>query len=43
MLFVQKGIEVIRLAAGDEAAVDDDLLIYPVAASVADVGRQARP
>jgi len=35
-----EGIEVVRLAAGDEALVDDDLLIDPFPAGVADVGLQ---
>src|SRR5919206_2941117 len=35
--------DVVRLAARDEALVDVDLLVHPVAAGVADVGLDARP
>ena len=35
-------VEVVRVAAGDQAAVDDDLLVDGRAAGVADVGAQAR-
>src|SRR5690349_18831785 len=37
------GRDVVGVAAGDEVAVDDDLLVDPLAAAVADVGLQARP
>ncbi|PAV92551.1 hypothetical protein WR25_25866 [Diploscapter pachys] len=37
----RQGGEIIGVAAGDEALVDDDLLIDPIAAGVADVGLQA--
>jgi hypothetical protein len=30
-----------KLAAGDEATIDDDLLVHSVAARVADVGLEA--
>src|SRR2546423_2664105 len=35
--------DVVRLAAGHEPVVDDDLLVDPAAAGVPDVGLQARP
>src|SRR6476646_3635474 len=35
--------QIVGLAAGDEAAVDDDFLVHPVGAGVAHVGVQARP
>src|SRR5262249_18075765 len=35
--------QIVGLAARHEALVDDDLLVHPVAARVADVGLQARP
>jgi hypothetical protein len=35
--------QVVRLAAGDEAVLDHDFLIGPVATGVEDVGAQARP
>ena len=38
-----EGREVAGVAAGDQVAVDDDLLVHPGAAGVADVGLQARP
>src|SRR5260370_15651701 len=36
-------VEVVGLAARDEALLDNDLLVDPCAAGVADVGAQARP
>src|SRR5439155_7536829 len=41
-LLVECG-DVVRLAARDDALVDDDLLVDPVAARIADVGPEARP
>ena len=38
-----EGRQIVRFAAGDEAVVDDDLLVDPLAAGVADVGLQRRP
>src|SRR3954470_21849568 len=38
-----EGGEVVRVAGGDEALVDDDLLVDPVRAGVAQVGLQRRP
>ena len=38
-----EGRQVVGLAAGDQVAVDDDLLVLPVRAGVAQVGLQARP
>ena len=38
-----EGGQVVGLAAGDQVAVDDDLLVLPVGAGVAQVGLQARP
>ncbi len=35
--------DVVRLAARDDAVVDDDLLVDPVAAGVVDVGLEGRP
>jgi len=35
--------DVVRLATRDDAVVDDDLLVDPLAAGVADVGLQRRP
>ena len=43
VIVVQKAVEVVGLAAGDQVAVDDDLLVHPVRAGVAQVGLQARP
>src|SRR5919201_2617366 len=40
---VAERVEIVGLAAGDEAAVDVDLLVDPVPAGVADVGLEARP
>jgi hypothetical protein len=39
---VERG-QVAGVAAGDEVAVHDDLLVDPLATRVADVGLQARP
>src|SRR3954452_7688223 len=36
-------VEVVRLAAGHQVAVDDDLLVHPPGAGVAQVGLQRRP
>src|SRR5438105_11936948 len=38
-----EGWEVVGLAARDDSLVDDDLLVDPVAARVADVGLERRP
>src|SRR2546423_4961782 len=38
-----EGLEVVRLAAGDQALVDMDLLVDPLGAGIAQVGPQARP
>jgi len=38
-----EGRDVVRLAARDEVVVDDDLLVDPLAAGVADVGLERRP
>jgi hypothetical protein len=42
-IFAQKAGQIVRSAAGDQALVDHDLLVHPVAAGVSDVGAQARP
>ena len=41
--FAQNAGQVVRLARRDEPVVDDDLLVDPVAAGVADVGLERRP
>src|SRR5215203_577627 len=38
-----KGRQIVRVTAGDEALVRDDLLVHPGTARVADIGLQARP
>src|SRR4051812_41644858 len=38
-----EGLQIVGLAARDQAAVDVDLLVHPFAAGVADVGLQAGP
>ena len=38
--FGTKGVEVVGFAAGDETGIDDDFLVDPVTAGVADVRLQ---